>query len=60
MEVVHGLGDLVDNIAFMLFAEDVLTNEGVEVDVHELEEQIDILFVMSLDDFLQANNIGMV
>lgn len=47
---MDGLGDLIHNIAFMLFAEHVLPDERVEVDVHVLEEDVDILLIQRADD----------
>ena len=45
VQVVQGLGGLVDDVATVLVAEHVLPDEGVEVDVHKLEEDVDVTLV---------------
>ena len=50
MQVVNGLGDLIHDIAFMLLAQHIFPDERVEVDVHVLEEDVDILLIQRADD----------
>lgn len=42
---MNGLGGLIDDVSFVLFPQHIFPDEGVEVDVHKLEEDVDISFV---------------
>lgn len=44
----------------MPFSEYVLSNEGIEIDIHVLKDQIDISVVLSPNNFLEFDDIGMV
>jgi hypothetical protein len=41
---------LVEDEFSVAFGEDVLADEGVEVDVHVLEDEVDIAVVLRFDD----------
>lgn len=45
MQVVNGLCYLIHDIAFMLFTKHIFPDERVEVDVHVLEEDVNILLI---------------
>lgn len=45
MQIVNGLGHLIHNIPFMLFPQHILSDERVQIDVHVLEEDVDILLI---------------
>lgn len=38
MKVKEGFGNLIDDVTFMPIAKDILPDESIEVDIHELEE----------------------
>ena len=57
MEVVNGLGSLIDDIPFMLVSQHILANESVEVDIHELEQDVDIPLVVGTDHLFQLHNV---
>jgi hypothetical protein len=42
----------------MPFAKDVFSNQGVQVNVHELEDQIYILVILRFNYFLQHDDVG--
>lgn len=52
MEVVQCLGSLVDDVPAMLVAKHVLPDEGVEVDIHELEQDVDVSLIIGFDNLL--------
>ena len=49
MQVVQGLGNLVYDITLVLLAQQSLPNQSVQVDVHELEKDINVLFRVRSD-----------
>lgn len=54
VQVVHGFAYLVDDVLLVLILEDVpLTDQGVQIDVHVLEYQIDIHIVIRFHYSLQ-------
>jgi hypothetical protein len=60
MQIVNRLGDLVDDEAFVFFLEDIFSYQRVQVDVHELKDEVDVAFVLGFDDFLQGNDVGVL
>jgi hypothetical protein len=60
MEVVNGLGGLVDDVAFMLLTQHVLPNECIEVDVHVFEQDVDVFLVHGSDNFFGLDYVGVV
>ena len=60
MEVVQCLGSLIDDIPAMLIAKHVFPDEGVEVDIHELKQDVDVSLIIGFDDLLQLYNILML
>ena len=57
VEVVQSFANLVDDILFMLLLEDVSPDEGVQVHVHVLEDEIDVDIIGGPQNFLQPDNI---
>lgn len=60
MEVVNGLGDLINNEAFMFFLQNIFSYERIEVDVHKLKDEVDVAFVLCFDYFLQGDDVRML
>lgn len=60
MHVVNGLGYLIHDIAFMLLAQHIFPYERVEVDVHVLEEDVDILLIQRADDLPRLYDVRML
>ena len=58
VQVVEGLGDLVGDEAAVLLLEEVLADERVEVDVHEFEEDVDVLVAGRANDLPQLHDVG--
>lgn len=54
VEVVEGLGDLVHDELLVLLLQHLLPDQRVEVDVHVLEQQVDVLLVQRTNHLLQA------
>ena len=60
MQKIKGLGHLIEDVLAMAFCENVFSNKGVKVDVHMLEDEIDIPVIICPDDFFEFDNVGMV
>ena len=58
VEVEEGLGHLVEDVLAVPLGEYVLADEGVEVDVHVLEDEVDVPVVFGPDDLLQFDDVG--
>ena len=54
MEVVEGLGYLVHDELLALLLQHLLPDQRVEVDVHVLEQQVDVLLVQRTNHLLQV------
>ena len=57
MQVVNGFPCLVDDVSLVLVSQHVLPDESVEVDIHELEQQIDVSLVLRPDHFFQLDYV---
>lgn len=57
VQIVDGFADLVDDILLVPVLENVAADEGMQVDVHVLKDQVDINVVTGAEDLLQPNNI---
>ncbi len=57
MEVVNGLGDLINNEAFVFFLQNIFSYQGIEVDVHKLKDEVDVALVLCFDYFLQGDDV---
>lgn len=57
VEVLEGLGYLIDDIADVHILEDVFSDDVVQVGLHELEYQVDISVVLRLDGFKQPDYV---
>ena len=49
VQIVQGLSNLVYDITLVLLAQQSLPNQSVQVDVHELEKDINVLFRVRSD-----------
>lgn len=45
MQIVYGFCCLVDDVTFVLVSQHIFADESVQVDIHELEEYVDISLV---------------
>lgn len=52
MQIVNRLGHLIDNKPFMLFFQNILPDQRVQINVHELKDQIYVALILGFDDFL--------
>ena len=59
MHVLQTLENLVDDILLMDLFQDVGTDDGVEVGIHEVENEIDISVVFRSDDVLEPDDVFM-
>ena len=57
MQVVQSLGNLIGNISFMLLAKNILSDESIKVNIHELKKQIHISIIVRSDDVLKFDDI---
>lgn len=60
MQVVNSFGDLVDDVPLVLVSKHVFPDQGVEIDVHILEEYVDVFFVLRTDDLLKLHHVRML
>lgn len=56
----HGFGSLVQDVLLVLFGQDVLAYEHMQVRIHVLEYQVDVLAIFRLDDLVQADDVGVL
>ena len=59
MQVKEGLGHLIEDVFAMSLGKDVLPDECVEVNIHVLEDEVDVPVVLCSDDLLQFYHIRM-
>ena len=52
VDVEEGFGHLVEDVLAVPFCQDVLADERVQIDVHVLENQVDVPVVLGADDLL--------
>ena len=57
MHVFQALEDLVDDVLFVDVLENVGSNDGVQICVHEVEHQVDISVVLGSDHVLQSDYV---
>lgn len=61
MQEINGFGDLIDYVLFVTLLQigalSVLTNECMEINIHMLKNQIDVLIVLSTNGLLQGYDI---
>jgi len=55
---MNGLGCLVDDVAFVLVSQHIFAYESVQIDVHKLEQDVNISLVCRTDNFLQLDDVG--
>jgi len=49
---------LIEDVLAVPLGKDVLADEGVQVNVHVLENKINIAIVLCTDDLLQLDDVG--
>lgn len=59
VQKIERLGHLIEDVLAMPLGKYVLPDEREEVDVHMLEHQVNIPVVLSPDDLLQLDDVGM-
>lgn len=64
MKEIDGLGELIDDVLFVSLLQigglAVFANECMEIDIHMLKDQVDVLIIFCTDGALKANDIGML
>jgi len=58
VEVEEWFGHLIEDVLAVPLGKDVLADEGVQVNVHVLENKINIAIVLCTDDLLQLDDVG--
>lgn len=58
VQVVECLSNLVDDVSLVLLPKDVLAYQGVQVDVHVLENQVNVLVVVGFYYLLHHDDVG--
>ena len=48
---------MVEDVLAMTFSENILANEGVQIDVHVLKNQVDVAVVLGTDDFFKFDDV---
>ena len=59
MHVFHALQHLVNDVLFVDIFEDVSTDDGMQVGVHEVEDKVDVAIVFGANYILEPNNVLM-
>jgi len=59
MHVLHALQYLVDDVLFVDIFEDVSTDDGMQVGVHEVEDKVDVAIIFGANYILEPNNVLM-
>lgn len=49
---------LIEYVLFVYAFHDVSPDDGVEVGLHEIEHQVDVLIVLCLEDVQQGDDVG--
>lgn len=57
MQIMNGLGCLIDYVTFVLISKHILADESVQIDVHELEQDVNISLICRTDHLLQLYNV---
>lgn len=52
-------GVLVENVPFMHALHDVGSNDRMQIGLHEVKDQIDVLIVLCFEDIEKRDDIGM-
>ena len=59
VQIVDGLAGLIYNVPAMLISKHIFPDEGVEIDIHKLEENVDISFIVRFYNLFEFDDIGM-
>ena len=57
MHVLQALEDLVHNILLVDVFEDVGSDNGMEIGIHEVKDEVDVSVVFRPDDILEPNDV---
>ena len=60
VHVLERLGKLVDNESNVYILEYALRDDVMEIRLHELEEQVDVLVIISTDGVKELDDVGMI
>lgn len=60
VHVLQGLGHLVDDEAYVDFFEDAFGDDVMQISLHKLEKQVDILVVIGSNGIVQFYNVGVI
>lgn len=59
VQIVYRFGDLIDYVSLMLLLQNILSDQSVQVDIHELKNKVNVTLILRFDYFLQGNDIRM-
>lgn len=57
MHILQALKHLIDDILLVDVFEDIGTDDGVEVGIHKVEDEVDVAIVFSSDHVLKADDV---
>ena len=57
MHVLQALKHLIDDILLVDVFEDIGTDDGVEIGIHKVEDEVDVTIVFSSDHVLKADDV---
>lgn len=60
VQILESFCDLIDDELLVLFLEDVLPNNSMQVHIHVLEDDIHILFIIRLEDSLHFDDVAVL
>lgn len=60
MQIIHGFGRLVEDVLLVFVSKDFLPDQGVQVNIHMLEDQVDVLTIFCFDHLFQHDDVGVL
>ena len=60
MHILEGLEELVHDVLLVHFLQDVSTDDGMKIRVHELKDKVDVSIIVSLEYVPQLHNVLVV
>ena len=56
---MYGLSGLIYNVPSMLISKHIFPDESVEINIHKLEKDVYISFIVGFYNLLEFDNVGM-
>ena len=57
VQILERFRNLIDDVLLVLLLQDVLANDAVQIDLHVLEDEVDVSIVLSSDDVVQFDYV---